>query len=324
MKSPTTNPWEVIAEPSSGYKARRIDSLHPHNLFWARDIFGRYAFFFCFSGQNSLPSINSLTLAGIELAYQRIDGNQADQLVLVLKSKERWELFRHLCQDLVDCTRSETQVDEALEVLVKRLFAWQAFLKSCPDGRMLDHKVRGLIGELWFLRQKLLPVFGGEAIRFWQGPKGFPQDFAINNCAVEVKAHLASAKPNLQISSLEQLHTLLPSVLLFVVELTQADRTNAEAVNLEKLIASIRSAIASPQEVCNTLFEELLLAAGYQESQNYESLSFLVTRSYCFRVAEGFPRLTPDHVPQGITQASYSISVAACQPYATAVDWGDT
>lgn len=316
-----SNPWEQIREPEQGFTARRVDSSHPHNLFWAKDISGRYAFFLQFDHLDKSLGAVDFKLAGIQVTMSNDSTQSRDQICLILRDADRWELFHHLCLDLIEHTRNESSQERTVELLLQRLLAWQAFMKTCPSGKLTDRQVIGLIGELWFLLQHLFPVFGTHSVQFWQGPAGYAQDFAVNKRAIEVKAHLATADSVIRISSLEQLHSELPELLLFVVSLGRANPNDAMCLTLERLIERIRHKLLAAGPDAILRFETLLLSAGYQDGQSYDHLAFLVTQETTFGVDGDFPRLTPAQVPGGVVKATYAIALRCCTPFKRNLDW---
>src|SRR5688500_10582400 len=98
-----------------------------------------------------------------------------------------------------------TSPREVMDALLARLVQWQSLLSRGLKRLLDDREIRGLIGELSFLRDELIPRFGPPAVLFWQGPNGLPQDFALGSYLFEVKTHLAGDSPKVLISCPEQL-----------------------------------------------------------------------------------------------------------------------
>jgi hypothetical protein len=49
-------------------------------------------------------------------------------------------------------------------------------------------------------------------------------------------------------------------------------------------------------------------------------MSYAVTSTSDYQVREGFPRLTVEQVPAGVTDVSYSIQIVDMRPFAVAAD----
>ena len=67
-----------------------------------------------------------------------------------------------------------------------------------------DEQIKGLIGELLFLTDNMIPNYGEtRAIQAWSGQEMTRKDFSIDDTWVEVKT-IDFGKPTVVISSLEQ------------------------------------------------------------------------------------------------------------------------
>jgi hypothetical protein len=163
---------------------------------------------------------------------------------------------------------------------------------------------------------KLAPRFGWDlAISFWKGPIGAPQDFAVHDTAVEVKCQSGISKPYIQISSLEQMDAQLPNSYLIVHTLVTAESDNTDGFTLNALIERIRTALNVASDATRELFESLLFQAGYIQLDAYSDTHFRCVATRVFKVADGFPRLTPATVPEGISKISYQISLESLTPF---------
>ena len=319
------NPWNPINPPSQDISARRIDHTHPLDMFWAQDHTGHYLFVYEFAAEDELSNINLPNLVGIQSFYSSAkDGLAKNRLVLLLNEQSNWEIFYSLCNDLIEATREVKNAAAAVQIILRRLARWQEFLKNKRSEILTEEEIKGLIGELLFIKNHLIPKFGAvQAIIFWQGPEGLPQDFNINQSAIEVKCHSGGTRPYIRISSAEQLCTHLPEIYLFVLTLGKTSPSTLDAINLPTLIFHVRQALQSISLEKTERFNDLLYMAGYVDSERYIDFSYLVTDENMFQITEGFPRICPDNLPVGITKLSYDISLSACAPYKRRPDWMD-
>lgn len=310
------NPWDTISQPSSDVAARRIDHEHDLDLFWARDHLGRYLFIFELPPDAALEQSSLPDLAGIQLTCMPVSSRTPARLVLILNEKANWEIFLALCNDLVYTTRVCCTTEEAIQTVLRRLCRWQEFLKKQRPGLLSEERIKGLIGELLFLRETLIPAFGpAQAITFWQGPEAMPQDFNVNDCAVEVKCQLGISQATVRISSAEQLCPQLPEMYLRVLTLGRTAPENSDALNLPLLVGQIRHQLGACSPPALERFNDLLYMTGYLDSDRYREYSYLLVGKTMYRVQDGFPRLGPVDLPQGIVRLSYSISLAECAPF---------
>ncbi|MCX6008021.1 MAG: PD-(D/E)XK motif protein [Chloroflexi bacterium] len=317
------NPWDDIALPSKDISARRIDHTHPLDLFWARDYAGNYLFIYEFAAiETPLPTALP-DLSGIRGVFLKsADRSDKSQFVLLLKEHKRWEIFLCLCNDLVQTTRQTTDPAATIQALLQRLSHWQEFLKKIRPDILTEESIMGLIGELLFIRNHLAPAFGAaQAVRFWQGPEGLPQDFNVNSSAIEVKCQTGATASTIRISSAQQLCPQLPKMYLFVVTLGKTTPDNTEAINLPLLVGEITKTLESTDPSDIDRFKDLLHAIGYVDSDRYLDFSYVLTDQKMYHVKDGFPRICPDELRPGVDRVAYSIELHECEPFRECPDW---
>jgi hypothetical protein len=317
------NPWNAINPPPRDVNARRVDHTHALELFWARDHIGRYLFIYEFSSEASPSNINLPDLVGIEAIYAPADNSiTVNRLILLLKEQSNWEIFLSLCNDLVQATREAKNSTAAVQLILRRLVRWQDFLKKNRSSILSEEGIKGLIGELLFIKDYLIPTFGaGQAIKYWQGPEGLPQDFNINNSAIEVKCQSGATSPYIKITSADQLCPQLPEMYLFVVTLGKTDIQAKDAINLPHLVFHIKEILRSDDPHQLERFNDLLYMVGYMDSDRYLDFSYVVTQEKMFQVENGFPRICPEEIHRGIVNLSYSISLSECSPFEKQPHW---
>lgn len=309
------NPWQRIKIPQKDVSALRIDADHPLDLYWAKDHMGRYLLVYEYPSNSNVIIKNPPSLEGIETIANR-PSEEISRLILILKEKDNWELFYSLCQDLLRATITSKTPETASGIILTRLRRWQKFLKSERPDILPEEKIKGLIGELLFIRNQLIPKYGcTDAIKFWQGPEGSPQDFNINQIAVEVKCQMGGSIPSVKISSADQLHTQLQDLFLYVVTMGKSDLENSKSINLNQLVVQLESILNRESSASINRFEDLLIEAGYIFSEKYDDYNYVVSASQIFKVVDNFPRIIPPDLKPGITKINYNISLADCAPY---------
>lgn len=309
-----SNPWSVIAKPSSEFNVRRVTDEHPLKLYWGVDSKGQYLFLVD-APAAGLPERRSIpSLAGIKTAIATENGR--GKLVLLLNDRLNWELFHALCLDLVQSTCAVKNEMSGGAIILRRLQRWQEFLRKERRDILSLEQIKGLIGELLFLKDSVAVVCGWEqAVMSWKGPEDAPQDFAVHDTAVEVKCQSGATRPTVRVSSVEQLNPQLPKGFLVVFTLATAEREDARAFSLNGIVSAIRKALANSSESARERFEDLIYLAGYVISDRYEEFVFQVTDMQCFRLTEGFPRLKSLNVPEGIDKVTYHLNLEACAPF---------
>lgn len=305
------NPWKALPPGGAGtLSALRISVATALEAFWARKADGRLALLITLRCVEDVP-VELPTLRGVEILVILPDG----QLQLVLASTGDWEMFHTLCLDLLSTSNVGRDEPEALQLLFTRLRRWQRLL-SKGGGKLLDERaVRGLIGELLFLRDRLLPLAGPAAVECWQGPMGLPQDFVYDGRLIEVKTFAAGSNPSVWIASAEQLTSVDAPLFLHLVCLVRQEG----ALTLPAIAEEVRTLITS-SPANSEAFDDRLLSLGYLDLPEYRSMAYAVTSVSDYEVRDGFPRLTVQDVPAGVGNVTYSIQIGHLRPFVVSSD----
>jgi len=312
-----TNPWEDIEKPAKDVSARRVDHSHSLNFFWAKDSRDRYIFFCEFEEGTLLPS-SFPRLSGIEVFSP---GNRK-RLVLVLKSKNDWKLFLALCIDIVRATREIYKTTSSVNIIIRRLNRWREFLKTSKSLLLSEEKIKGLMGELLFLSNYMVPSFGvKQAVLSWRGPEGYSQDFEVNESAIEVKCQSGASSPYVKISSENQLCSQLPNLFLQVFTLSRADSEDNQSLNLPSLIESIRHLIFGEVPDVIDEFNNKLFETGYIDLDDYKMFNYININSVTYEVRGDFPRICRGSLHPAIQRVTYSICLSHCESYLMKPDW---
>jgi len=312
------NPWKKIDTPPIDLQTLRVDANHPLDFFWAKDHINNYLFVYVYNSSDAFKS-KIPDLEGVEIKNVVI--NDVSRLIFTLKEKEHADIFYDLCVNLVGSTSQITSKNKAHIIILKRLKRWQRFLKNSNSGILKEQAIKGLIGELLFLKEKLISSYGVDGgISAWIGPEGSPQDFAINDLAVEVKCQLGGSRPTIKISSADQLCPQLPKMLLYVVTLSKTTDDNNKRINLPRLISEIEKLIEIEGSESIMRFNDLLDQAGYSYSDKYNDFNYIFSDEQGYRVIDGFPRLIPNDLCDGIERINYTIKLNECKNYKIDLD----
>jgi hypothetical protein len=291
----------------------------------ARDAYGRFLFIYEFPPSDQIPD-KFPELNGIDIHLREPEDvkNGNFMLLLILKDDKEWQIFLSLCNDIVASTRELKQHDQATRIILRRLQRWQEFLRRTRSGLLSEKEIKGLIGELLFIKNHLTPAFEtGTAIQFWQGPEDAPQDFNVHNCAIEVKCQMGTTTPRVRISSVDQLCPQLPEMFLYVVTLGKSEEDVEGAVNLPSLINEIRDKLEADSPSDFERFNNLIYQTGYIDLEEYKQFSYIPVSEKMFSVVTGFPRICPEELSPGIEGLTYDIKLLECEPFAASPDWMD-
>lgn len=314
MNNADTDPWAEIRndQEHSTLRARRVDASHPHDFFWGLDAKGHKLLLFRFPRgifrQGEMPSLNGISL---EL--------EEEQFIIRLTSSNDTEIFTSLCWSLIDRTRDIIVVGEVLEALIAYLFRWQRFLSKMSLGLLTNEERRGLFCELSFLKDQLIPKYGTEAVNYWHGPLGFPQDFAVGLTLYEIKSHLSGSPQRIHISSADQLCNTSGVLFLTVYKIGLSPAESSTALSLKQVVDAIRSLL--PASI-RDIFEDKLYEQRYTDHPEYEKQHYVISEPDFFQVKEGFPRLVSNAIPQGVDKVQYAVELSACIPFRREPEWG--
>ena len=119
-----------------------------------------------------------------------------------LEKDELLERFSIFCQDLADAVDGITDVNQGYKEICNRFFSWKKLFKP-STGNLTEPEIMGIIGELLFLKDTMIPTFGVEkAIESWMGPEKTHKDFSFDDKWIEIKT-VSSGKELVKISSIK-------------------------------------------------------------------------------------------------------------------------
>jgi len=305
---PIESVWQKLL--SAGRHAwpvyQRIDEIHPLDYYAGISANGLRIL--------TLISLNEPARLPLFRAFQVTKGRREDgrwSISVELTHPEFAHIFGHLCDDLIEASRSECRAENAAAYFVARLLRWQTLLGRDRSGLLDSQEIRGLIGELLLLEQVVLPVKGPDSsVRSWEGPLGAPQDFRFEKRFIEVKT-CGPSKPLVWISSAEQLDIGAAPITLAVCVIEPADPLVQQSFTLASLIARVRLSLGASGPALAALDERLKLA-GYTDRPEYTADCFALREFRYYDVTDGFPKLERRLLPQAILSLTYQLDLTDC------------
>ncbi|WNY26617.1 hypothetical protein MsAm2_03890 [Methanolapillus ohkumae] len=286
----------------------RIDSTHPLDIYIGYNDFKEKKFLLIFESKKHPPLLKNTQILEINTGQRRSDNRWT--WTLTLKKKEYEYIFMKLCWDLIESTR-HNDVDSGSIDLIFRFKKWQNLLENVNDNLLSEKVIKGLIGELIFLKDFALKKYDSNtALDGWTGSLGRDKDFQYPDYWVEVKS-ISSGKNEVCISSLEQLDSSDEGKLIvfFIDNSTQNDR---KGFTLHDIVQNIRNDLQNEIGALSS-FEMKLAAVGNIEQEEYKRKYYSLTglREYC--VDNSFPKIGRNDVFSEITKVSYAISLPAIE-----------
>lgn len=275
------------------------------SIYIGRDDDARYSF--DFRGKYKPVRITSSDVIAVE---QYKDGDLLT-LRFSLENSDLLEYFCTFCQDLMDSVRVTSDDEAAYQTLRSRYYSWRQLFR--PDNaRMTETEIMGLIGELLFLKDYMIPERGIDvALESWMGPEKTHKDFSDQQDWFEIKT-ISFGKESVRISSVEQLDSDTDGTLV-IYELEKMS-PSFDGIKLNQLanniIASLQS--ASQREV----FIDKLQLFGFDFSNEYDNLVFALRNEHRYKVdTNNFPRIHRAMLPDAITRVQYELLLTEIEPF---------
>jgi hypothetical protein len=280
---------------------RRVDADHPLDLYADFEPPDRPGLVLvCL---NRPPDFQSLQAIQIE-RRQRHDGRWV--LRVSLHEPKLITVFTELCRDIIAFTRTGAEPERAASIVLSRIERWRSLFLAGPAG--LDRSaLRGLIGELLVLENRILPLLGlDEGVSAWTGPLGMEHDFRLpSGQRLEVKAVDGDANQVL-INGLHQLDGGENPLSLTVVRLEETGRDAPNAITVPLLVERLRARLADAPAALHS-FNGLLRFVGWEDADEGVPVIVRLIRIDDYQINPAFPRLIPATVPDGIIDATYTI-----------------
>lgn len=283
----------------------RIGENHNISLYVGKDEMGRYAFDF----RGRFKVLRTKSSEVISVTY--INSGDENFLRFSLETPALLEYFCTFCEDLITSTQVISDDETAYQTLRARYFSWKKLFKP-NHGNLTEIEIMGLIGELLFLRDEMIPTKGLEAaLDSWIGPEKTHKDFSYDNDWYEVKA-INYGKESVHISSIEQLDGNSDGYLIVYSLERMSPSFNGIKLNtlVNELIATIR-----PSHHKETFLAKLSLY-GFDFSPENDNLVYDLKSVSSYRVdSTDFPRVTKDLLPAPIIKVQYDIILSEIEKF---------
>ena len=224
------------------------------------------------------------------------------------------DMFVLFCEDIIASSACISNKEKATRFVGKRYKEWREMLANAHDSLLSPEEIKGLLGEMYFLKVFLCTRYGAkEAALSLTGPRHLPQDYIIDDTWYEVKT-VSSSRAEVTISSIEQLDCVKPGELV-VIRADKTSVTNTDAVNLNTLYRELLAMLSDDD--AREQFSTMLLHYGYYPRPEYEEeeYTFEIKATTRYAVSTDFPCIRRTNLPESITEAKYSLSLATIDSY---------
>lgn len=302
----TEDPWAGLAAG----EARRMSASIAHDLFWIR--LGRSEFGIAFLIPDDATALPRLpTVRNLDIRVRELDEGRG--LVIELRDSALIDVFVVLCRDIMTTVAEVESHADALEIAVRRALRWHHLLRGGTADRLSPEEQRGLVAELHFLRLLVDRIGPRAAIEAWRGPLGAAKDFEMPAACIEVKARRGAARPEVRISSEDQLSDVEGLALFLRVSDVDLGRPD-EPATLTHHVTETEALFRDADPVAFLLWETAIGATGYDPRHDYSDRTWHLARSRTHAVRDGFPRITRP-IAVGVSRVTYAIALDACRDF---------
>ena len=282
----------------------RIGDNRDINLYIGKDENAHYSIDF----RGTFHPVKIVGSKVIEVSQFSIDETQF--LRFSLLNSDLLECFSLFCYDLIKSTLGIVDDETAYKQLQTRYLSWKRMFKP-NRGLLTESEIMGLIGELLYMRDYMIPIHGVDAaLESWTGPEKTHKDFSLNDTWYEIKT-ISSGKESVRISSLEQLDSDIIGYL--VVYSLERMSPSFNGVRLNELVAQIMDLI--PIAIQRDLLLAKLELYGYDFSPAYDNYVYAVSDCVSYKVHENFPRLVRKDIPVSVSRIQYEIILSEIEDF---------
>lgn len=285
----------------------RIDNTHLLDIYVGFDTNSNYSIMLISDIEPT--KLSSSTIITIEI-FQRKDLRWSTVISLV--QTQYLDLFYQVCYDLIESSRVHRNIITGQSFFFERYKKWQNLLKRTRKGLLSNQEIKGLIGELYFLKNILFKSLSyKDAIESWTGPERLKQDFILEDIWFEIKSTTSSSS-SIRISSIEQLD-VKKSGYLVVIALDKTSSLDHDKITINKLYEEICFLLDTEQMRLD--FDNKLFDFGYINRKEYDNETYRFININYYIVNEFFPKLLKESIPSEIIEAVYELSLPGIENY---------
>lgn len=274
----------------------RIGTNHKISIYVGRDDYGRFSF--DFRGKFKVCRTKSSEVINISHIYYK----EEIFMRFSLENPALLEYFCAFCEDLVLSTVAINDDETAYQVLRNRYFSWKQLFKP-NHGNLTENEIMGLIGELLFLKDVMIPDKGDDkALESWTGPEKTHKDFSFDEEWYEIKS-ITAGKDAVHISSLEQLDSNIDGFLV-VYSLERMSATY-NGIKLNAIVKDVIESIKANH--LKDYFLAKLALYGFDFSPENDNYVYELKNINTYNVVGDFPRVTREELPEAICKVQYDI-----------------
>lgn len=216
------------------------------------------------------------------------------------------DIFYQFCDDIVQKTINLPNDVEPITFIIERWKKWIQMFKNPHSIIMSESEIRGLLGELIFLKEIMIKKYGiSKSLESWIGSSMAHKDFEIDDMWYELKTIQENAI-TVEISSIEQLESNLYGELV-LVKLEASNLAINNPISLNNYIKSIENILKNKEQ--RDLFYDKLEQRKYFYAEEYDKYVYSNKGIDKYKVIDGFPRIYTSDLKDGIVRVNYQIYI---------------
>ncbi len=280
---------------------KRVDNIHVLDLYLGIDNMSRFSLLLVTPAKPT--QMFSSKIICVQTG-QRKDEQWA--ILFSLINNEFEDLFCRFCEDIIESSRIIKDKKNGSEFVCSRYAKWQKMLSRNNSGLLSSSEIKGLIGELYFLKQYLLPKYGEDlAVNSWIGPELADQDFVCKDIWYEVKSTVSGAE-SILIASIEQLDTKNDGELI-IVYLDKTSNSDKSKITLNGIYKEIYDMLTTDN--LKQKLSEILLILGYYPRSEYDEFTFRYATMKRYVVTKEFPCIRRTMLPYSVVNTKYELAI---------------
>lgn len=225
------------------------------------------------------------------------------------------DIFFTVMQDLINNVNAVNEA-KMISSVKETLEKWNVFFQFEKDYVLSENVQQGLYGELHIL-DKMVSEYGEKIIECWTGCNAETHDFYFGDDALEVKSSSAKGPNKVRISNEYQLddEKILGHLYLMYLKMKKSE---IYGETLPTIVQRISDRLSDSKKI---IFYNKLLKVGYvyQMPELYE-IHFIIHDETCYKIEDGFPRITKKNIAKGIGSVDYVVSLDACDKYLITIE----
>mgnify|MGYP001442569990 CR=1 FL=1 len=239
--------------------------------------------------------------SGIEIKIHEDYTNSQNNLIdIKLKNNNLLEIYLEFLENIIENIKSTSNKTAVVNLILKKINIWIRFFKKKKFEGLSEEEIRGLIGELLFIKKFSLNENFKDNILRWKGCENGLHDFDFKEKKAEIKTFAQSGI--IRISLIDQLDIQKnKNIYLICFGLSKKDGQ----FSLNDLINEIQKKL---DDDLSFIFKDKLKSYGYFEiHKNDYNEKYRNFDEHFYKITSEFPKILSKDTQSGITNISYGL-----------------